>query len=117
MSTIVLRDVEKDGNYYYLEAVLEKEKLTIQGHDVGHKVQAFWGDSDYEYWYEFDEWNTEQLFKYVAEEKGDRSTEAVSEDEKRLLETLKAWMGEAADESKLRKLCEEKGIKYKFFSY
>ena len=117
MSMIVLRDVEKDGNHYYLEAVFEKEKLTIQGHDVGTKVENFWGDSDYEYWYEFDEWSTEQLFKYVAEEKGERSIKAVSEDGKRLLEMLKAWMGDAADESKLRKLCEEKGIKYKFFSY
>ena len=65
MAEIVLRDVQKDGNYYHLEAVLEQGKLTIQGHDIGKTVEEFWGEDEYEYWYEFDQENTEHLFKAI----------------------------------------------------
>ena len=111
---IVLRDVQKDGNYYHLEAVLEQGKLTIQGHDIGRTVEKFWGEDEYEYWYEFDQGNTEHLFKTIlADTVSDISD--MSEDE--LLRSFQIWIGKKPDEARLRKLCEETGIKYQFFSY
>lgn len=114
MAEIVLRDVQKDGNYYHLEAVLEQGKFTIQGHDMGRTVEEFWGEDEYEYWYEFDQGNTEHLFKAILAGMASDISD-MSGDE--LLKSFQIWIGKKPDEAKLRTFCEETGIKYQFFSY
>ncbi len=75
-------------------------------------VEAFWGDSDYEYWYQFDRDNTYLLFAKILP---DTDIKTFTDDQ--LLEAFKEWMGDCKTEQKLRELCTSEGIQYKFFSY
>lgn len=113
MATITLRDIKTGDDWHILRAHLEDKKLEIAGHDLGPKVEAFWGDSDYEYWYDFDQENTRKLFEKILS--GIDNLRVLSEDQ--LLTRFKDWMEDPNPEKKLRTFCTEAGVQYKFSSY
>lgn len=47
----------------YVDAEYQNGRLRFSGQDLGPNAEIAWGDSDYEYWYSFDEENT---FKLIA---------------------------------------------------
>lgn len=46
----------------YVRAEVKGGRLVVSGQDMGKSVEGFWGKDDYEYYYFFDEENTEKLF-------------------------------------------------------
>lgn len=88
----------------HVHARISNGELTVSGHDLGPVVEDFWDDDDYEYWYQFDQTNTEKLIAAIHGE----------EDPKAAL--LREFSGKKGC-SKLRSLCRRKKIEYSFFSY
>ena len=86
-------------------ASLDGAKLTISGVDCGRATEEFWSDSDYEYWYSFDEQNTALLFQKLGADGGDR------------LGALKERFSGMDGCRKLREYCSSAGIEYRFFSW
>jgi len=79
--------------------------LTISGHDLGEAVMDVFGDIDYEYYYEFDQQNTERLFNLL-------NTEGQS-----VNEVLTHKFGGMDGCRIMREFCEANNIKYSFFSH
>ena len=79
-------------------------KLTFSCQDLGPFVEETFGDSDYEYWYTFDQENTEKLFSVIH---GEENPEGA---------LLRDFSGESGCR-KMREVCEENGIEYGFYSY
>lgn len=49
MNSIVLYHVKTEDIKITIEAYFEGDFLVIDGYDIGKRVKAYWGDSDYEY--------------------------------------------------------------------
>ena len=79
-------------------------RLRISGEECGKATKDFWGSSDYEYGYSFDEAETEKLFQALG---------AADDPEKALQERFSGLDGCR----KLREFCGENGIEYRFSSY
>lgn len=79
--------------------------LTIIGHDLGEAVMDVFGDIDYEYYYEFDQQNTERLFNLL-------NTEGQS-----VNEVLMQKFGGMDGCRILREFCEANNIKFSFFAF
>ena len=77
--------------------------LTISGHDLGEAVMDVFGDIDYEYYYEFDQQNTERLFNLL-------NTEGQS-----VNEVLTHKFGGMDGCRIMREFCEANNIDYRFF--
>ena len=72
---------------------------------MGGPVEEWFGRDDYEYWYCFDEMNTEHLIELLTAKEPD---------------IKKALLDEFGGEevcSNMRKFCKANGIKYKFDSW
>ena len=55
----------------YVDAEYRDGRLRFSGQDLGPNTESAWGDSDYEYWYSFDEENTYKLMAALnVEENG-----------------------------------------------
>ena len=79
--------------------------LTISGHDLGEAVMDVFGDIDYEYYYEFDQQNTERLFNLL-------NTEGQS-----VNEVLTHKFGGMDGCRIMREFCEANNITYRFYGY
>lgn len=79
--------------------------LTISGHDLGEAVMDVFGDIDYEYYYEFDQQNTERLFNLL-------NTEGQS-----VNEVLTHKFGGMDGCRIMREFCEANNIKFSFFAF
>ena len=101
---LVLCDYRTDRVEVHVQADYCNGKLTISGQDLGPSVEAFWGDSDYEYWYSFDKENTEKLLSAIH---GKHDPETA---------LLREFSGEGGCRA-LRKICEKNGIRYRFDSW
>lgn len=91
-----------------INAILEDEKLTLEGCDNGELVEKWWGDDDYEYWLKFDKENTEKLFKKLG---------VANKTDKEKLETIRNTFSKDKDISGVQKYCEENDIKTSFNSW
>lgn len=78
--------------------------LKISGQDFGEAPMEAFGDSEYEYFYTFDQENTEHLFSLLAPE---------GEDVRTVLKKRFSGMDGCAA---LREFCEPNSIVYDFFS-
>ncbi len=78
--------------------------LTFTGQDLGPLVEEVWGDLDYEYWYTLDKEAADQLISVIHGE-GD------------LKAALQENFSGTEGLSRLKKLCDQHGIRYRFFSY
>ncbi len=79
--------------------------LKISGQDIGRAPDDAFDDNEYEYFYDFDSYNTERLFKLLSDENDDPVDEFISR--------FSGLFGIKA----LREFCEENRIKYRFFSF
>ena len=101
---LVLCDERTPRVDIHIRADLIDGRLLFSGQDLGPFVEETWGDEDYEYYYMFDEENTVKLLEAI---KGtDDPEEAV----------CREFNGSDGC-IKLRGICEENGIQYKFHSY
>lgn len=102
---ILLCDEQTSNVSVTVWAELSEGCLTISGQDLGKAVMDFFGDTDYEYFYRFDQKNTERLLQLANPEGQDLS------------HVLKQRFGRMDGCRILREFCEANNIKYSFFSY
>lgn len=81
------------------------KRLYVSGQDLGEPCKRFWGSDEYEYWYTFDEENTEKLLFLLSKE----GTDPVEQLQKR-------FNGTTACRS-LRTFCEAGGIAFQFSNW
>ena len=102
---IVLCDEKTTRLWVYVEAKVSDGCLQISGQDLGKAVEGYFGEDEYEYFYDFDRENTKRLF------------ELLGHDEQNVKEVfIKKFSGIDGCKS-LREFCDANDIKYTFFSY
>ena len=101
---LVLCDYRSRKVDVHVKADCAQGVLSISGQDLGPYVEEVWGDSDYEYWYSFDQEGTSQLMSAIH---GENDPEAA---------LLREFSGESGCR-RLREVCRKNGIEYKFHSY
>jgi len=79
--------------------------LTIAGQDLGQAVTDVFGESEYEYYYEFDQQNTERLFNLLNSE-GQSVNEVLTQN-----------FGGMDGCRIMREFCEANNIKYSFVAF
>ena len=72
--SITLYHLEREDIKIDIVARFEKDKLIIDGYDIGKTVQEAWGDSDYEYVMTIPAKSLPQLYGLLGVEVGDRKT-------------------------------------------
>jgi hypothetical protein len=84
---------DRKGEYRRLTVRIDETgSIVFEGQDVGHSVEAQWGDSDYEYWITIDQEYVITTLLHLLQDKFDNST------------LLKMWL-------------EDNDIPYRFWSY
>ena len=101
----ILCDKEKHSTKIHVWFEIKDGCLKISGQDLGRAPGDFFGDNEYEYFYDFDSYNTERLFQLLS-----------SEDRDGLEEFKRRFSGNFGIKN-LREFCEENRIKYRFFSF
>lgn len=104
---IVLCDEKLPNVSIYVIAELINGKLKISGQDTGNACNACFGDSDYEYFYDFSAEDTNKFFVLL-----NKKTEAID-----FLYILKEQFNGVNACRKLRDFCDENNIKYSFSTY
>lgn len=104
-NTIILCDKERHSTQIHVWCEIKDGCLKISGQDLGRAPGDFFGDNEYEYFYDFDSYNTERLFQLLS-----------SEDRDGLEEFKRRFSGNFGIKN-LREFCEENRIKYRFFSF
>ena len=102
---ILLCDEQTTRVRVIIWAELSEGCLKILGQDLGEAVMEFFGDSDYEYFYNFDQENTERLFTLLNP--GGHKIKEV------LTQRFSGMDGCRI----LKEFCDANSIKYSFFSY
>ena len=103
--TICLCAERTERLWISVDAEIKDGKLTVSGQDLGAPCEQFWGSDEYEYWYRFDEENTEKML------------ECLSENDTNPIEQIKRrFSGESACRD-LRSYCEEKEILFDFSNW
>jgi hypothetical protein len=98
----VLCDERTEWFWAIVTASVENDHLKIAGQDLGEMPMEFYGANEYEYWYDFDENNTQRLVSLL--------TESGPDVKKQLIEKFGGLDGCR----KLRGFCCENEIKYDF---
>jgi len=101
----ILCDKEKHSTKIHVWFEIKDGCLKISGQDLGRAPGDFFGDNEYEYFYDFDSYNTERLFQLLSSEGKDG------------IEEFKRRFSGNFGIKKLREFCEENRIKYRFFSF
>ncbi len=97
---------EKSGNIsIHVNAYIDKGSLQISGQDLGSDLIAFFGDSEYEYFYEFNVENTKLLHEKLI---------ADGNQIKSLIEFLEERFSEIDGCEELRKFCKKNKVHYEF---
>ena len=86
-------------------ARLKNGELTVEGQDLGDAPKKWFGDDEYEYFYFFDQANTDKLLKLLGQ------------DQKDPFECMKQHFSGLTACRDLRSFCEENGIEYRFDCY
>ena len=72
--SITLYHLEREDIKIDIVARFEKDKLVIDGYDIGKTVEEIWGDSDYEYIMTIPAKNLPPLYRLLGVEGDDRKT-------------------------------------------
>ncbi|MEI6820536.1 MAG: hypothetical protein WCL51_01280 [Bacteroidota bacterium] len=97
---------EKSGNIsIYVNAYIDKGSLQISGQDLGEDLIAFFGDSEYEYFYEFNEKNTKLLHEKLI---------ADCQQGKGLIDFLEEHFSGIDGCKNLRAFCKKNKVHYEF---
>ena len=102
---VILCNSSNESVSVFVTAKLDGAKLSVNGVDYGKSPKGFFGGSEYEYWYTFDEENTDLLFRKIGASKSDP-----------LAELKKRFSGMEGCRN-LREYCDAAGIKYRFESW
>ena len=70
--SITLYHLEREDIKIDIVARFEKDKLIIDGYDIGKTVEEAWGDSDYEYVMTIHDRSLPPLYRLLGVEVGDR---------------------------------------------
>ena len=70
--SITLYHLEREGIKIDIVARFEKDKLIVDGYDIGKTVGEVWGDSDYEYVMTIPDRSLPALYRLLGVEEGDR---------------------------------------------
>jgi len=101
--TIKLIESRSEGLSVFLDAgINEQGNLELEGQDLGARVEAHWGDSDYEYWVVVPKDYKDTVLLWLLKERFDGAAAAPTrfQNDSEFMEWLKA-----------------KGIPYQFSSY
>jgi len=101
---VVLCDEKTDRLWVNVEAKVSNGCLKISGQDIGKVVEDYFGEDEYEYFYDFDQENTERLFALLGHE-GQNVKDI-------FIQKFSGIDGSRA----LRDFCDANDVKYKFFS-
>ncbi|MDR2401296.1 MAG: hypothetical protein LBD73_06565 [Deferribacteraceae bacterium] len=71
LDTFILCEYKTDRLWVIVRAEIKNGCLEISGHDLSGTPKQYFGMSEFEYWYKFDEANTECLIALLAKEGGD----------------------------------------------
>jgi hypothetical protein len=91
-----------------IEAYFEGEALIIDGYDIGKRVDAYWGDSDYEYQVKILPDGVAFFYQYLQVEPGNKRA---------LLEALAQRFNTNSCYSEIRSLIEENKLPSEGFSW
>ena len=91
-----------------ITAVLVNGKLSVNGHDLGPKVEEFFGRDEYEYALSLDEENTSKLFRTL-------NCSEKSDEEK--MQVIKDKFGNSYADTALKSYCWNNGIKTSFWCW
>ena len=91
-----------------IEAGFEDERLIIDGYDIGSKVAAYWGDSDYEYTTTLQPASVAALYVLLGLESGDKQS---------LLESIAARFNTDRCYSQIQEWLEKNNIAFEGFSW
>ncbi|MCL2550152.1 MAG: hypothetical protein FWE78_04415 [Methanimicrococcus sp.] len=105
LETFVLHREKTDRHSATVWAEIVDGSLRISGQALGEAPLEVFGEDEYEYFYTFDERNTEKLFGLLMKNRTD------------VKELLTGEFGGTDGDKKLRDFCEKNEIKYEFFSY
>jgi hypothetical protein len=108
MNRIILYKYHSPDLSVRIEAFFKKDKLIIEGYDVGKSVDEWFGDSDYEYSTTLTGEELKKLFLLFHVEKEDKTG---------LLKAIEEEFHDKNCYSELRKLLDENDIKYDSFSF
>ena len=101
---LVLCDSRSERVDIHVRASLSGGALHISGQDLGPFVEEFWGDLDYEYYYDLTPEDTMRLLTVI--DGLDDPEKAVSDN----------FSGESGC-SRFREVCKANDIPYRFYSY
>jgi hypothetical protein len=105
LDTFALCKYESDRLWVNVWAKIENGCLEISGQDLGDAPTEYFGMGEFEYWYKFDETNTERLITLLKKEDSDIKD--------LLYENFSGLEGCA----KLKKFCSVNGIEYEYSSW
>lgn len=105
---VILYHFVSDEIKITIEAYFENEYLVIDGYDIGKSVEAYWGDSDYEYQVKIPKAGIEFLYHYLN---------VVMDDKRALLAALALRFPTNSCYSDIRKLMADNQIVCEGFSW
>ena len=105
---VELCNYKDTGIEVHVHAFISDGQLKIEGQDLGKTVSAFWGDSDYEYFYSLSKEDTRIIHKLLSEG---------STSQGNLLELIKINFSGVDGCRRFRAFCDKHLIKYNFNSY
>ncbi|MDR0302834.1 MAG: hypothetical protein LBI04_11065 [Treponema sp.] len=91
--------------WVHVWAEIENSCLKISGHDLGNAPNELLGSDEFEYWYNFDEKNTEALISLLTKDEND------------IKNVLLENFGGLDGCNKLKEFCNKNGIEYKYMSW
>ncbi len=108
MKSISLYQFKSDEIKISVDARFDGDQLIIEGYDIGKRVEAYWGDSDYEYTMTIPVEGVNFLFQYFKIEPREKEL---------LLVALAKRFNTNSCYSDIAKLLDENHIKYEGFSW
>ena len=106
--SITLYYLEREDIKIHIEARFDKDKLVIDGYDIGKTVEECWGDRDYEYVVTIPAKSLPPLYGLMNVEVNDR---------KGLLEALAERFHGNKCYSEIRDFLDKNNIKYESFTW
>lgn len=106
--SITLYHLEREDIKVDIVARFARDKLVIDGYDIGRTVEEVWGDSDYEYVLTLPAESVARLYALLGVAAGDRRA---------LLKALEARFGGHRCFSAIREWLDEHDVPYESFTW
>lgn len=108
MDSVILYHTQNEDIKVTVEARFDNESLVIDGYDIGKRVEAYWGDSDYEYTTTVQGQHVQKLYTLMN---------VVVDDKQSLLHALANRFHTNTCYSEIQQWLEENKIPYEGFSW